>query len=167
MATLMNYVRAVQRGDAPVPPIAKLLHMRFTHVGEGRVTMQMPVDGRYANPIGTLHGGILCDLADAAMGTAFATTCEEGDSYATVELSCHYLRPVWKSMLTATAWIVSRGKTIGLTECEVRDSASRLIAKLSSTFMVLRGDAAQGREVRGVASVRRKDTPKRRVRPRS
>ena len=94
MATLIEYVRALQRGEAPVPPIAKLLHMRFTHVDVGRVTMQMPVDGRYANPIGTLHGGILCDLADAAMGTAFATTCEEGDSYATVELACHFLRPV-------------------------------------------------------------------------
>ena len=164
MATLMNYVRAVQRDKAPLPPIAALLDMRFTQVDEGRVTMQMPVDGRYANPIGTLHGGILCDLADAAMGTAFATTCEEGDSYATVELACHFLRPVWESMLTATAWVVSRGKTIGLIECEVRDSANRLIAKLSSTCMVLRGEAAQGRQIKGAASARRDGAAKRRKR---
>ena len=131
-----------------MPPVAKLLHIRITQVEEGRVTMQMPVDGRYANPIGTLHGGIICDLADAAMGTAFATMCDEGDSYATVELECNYLRPVWESLLTATAWVVSRGKTMGLAECEVRDEASRLIAKLSSTLTVLRGEAAKGREIR-------------------
>jgi len=112
----------------------------------------MPVDGRYANPIGTLHGGIICDLADAAMGTAFATTCDEGDSYVTVELKCNYLRPVWESLLTATAWVVSRGKTMGLAECEVRDEANRLIAKLSSTLTVLRGDAAKGREVKRTSS---------------
>ncbi len=149
MAKLLEYVRAVQRGEAPVPPIAKLLHMRITQVEDGRVTMQMPIDARYANAIGTLHGGVMCDLADAAMGTAFATTCEEGDSYVTVELKCNYLRLVWEGSITATAWIVSRGKTIGLTECEVRDDTNRLIAKLSSTLMALRGEAAKGRELKG------------------
>ena len=152
MPKLIDYIRAVQRGEAPVPPIAKLLQMRITQVEEGRAVMQMPVDGRYANPIGTLHGGIICDLADAAMGTAFATTCDEGDSYVTVELKCNYLRPVWESVLTATAWVVSRGKTMGLAECEVRDDADRLIAKLSSTLTVLRGDAAKGREVKRTSS---------------
>ena len=149
MAKLIEYIRAVQRGESPPPPIAKLLEMRITQVEEGRVTMQMPVDERYANPIGTLHGGVICDLADAAMGTAFATTCEEGDSYTTVTLQCNYLRPVWNAMLTATAWVVSRGKTIGLVECEVHDDARRLIAKLSSTLMVLRAEAAKGREIQG------------------
>ena len=164
MAKLLERVRAIQRGEMPMPPIAKLLNMRIAEAAEGRTVMQMPVDGRYANPIGTVHGGILCDLADAAMGTAFATTCEEEDSYATVELACHFLRPVWESMLTATAWVVSRGKTIGLIECEVRDSANRLIAKLSSTCMVLRGEAAQGRQIKGAASARRDGAAKRRKR---
>lgn len=148
MPKLIERIRAVQRGEAPPPPIAHLLQMRIVEVAEGRVTMQMPVDGRYANPIGTLHGGIICDLADAAMGTAFATTCEEGDSYVTVELKCNFLRPVWTGQLNATGFVVSRGKTVGLAECEVRDEAARLIAKLSSTLMVLRGEAAKGRELK-------------------
>ena len=147
MGTLIKRVWAVQRGEAPAPPIAKLFGMQITEVGEGRVAMQMRVDGRHANPVGTLHGGVLCDLADAAMGTAFATTCEEGESYTTVELKCNFLRPVWEATLTAAAWIVSRGKTVGLAECEVRDDKNRLIAKLSSTLMVLRGEAAKGREI--------------------
>ena len=147
MAKLIHKILSVQRGDIPMPAIGKLLGMRITEVAEGKVTMQMPVDRRYANPIGTLHGGIICDLADAAMGTAFATTCEEGESYATVELKCNYLRPVWETLLTANAWIVYRGRTMGLTECEVRDDKKRLIAKLSSTLTVLHGDAAKGREL--------------------
>lgn len=145
MSTLLERIRAVQRGEAPIPPIATLLQMRITQVEEGRVVFQMPVDRRYANPTGTLHGGIICDLADAAMGTAFATTCEEGDSYTTVELKCNYLRPVWDATLSATAWVVSRGKTMGLAECEVRDDKDRLIAKLSSTLTILRGEAAKDR----------------------
>ena len=147
MAKLIGHIRAIQRGESPAPAIAKLLEMRITEVSEGRAVMQMPVDERYANPVGTLHGGIMCDLADAAMGTAFASTCDEGESYTTVELKCNYLRPVWKTLLTATAWVVSRGKTIGLAECELRDDKNRLIAKLSSTLTVLSGDKAKGREL--------------------
>ncbi len=149
MAKLIERIRAVQRDKIPLPPIAKLLNIQIAEVAEGRTVMQMPVDGRYANPVGTVHGGILCDLADAAMGTAFATTCEDGDSYATIELKCNFLRPVWEATLTATAWVVYRGKTIGLVECEVQDDRKRLIAKLSSTLTVLRGDAAKGRELMG------------------
>ncbi len=147
MAKLLEWVRAAQRGEHPMPEIAKLFKMRITSVEDGKVEMQMPVDGRYANMIGTLHGGVFCELADAAMGTAFATTCEEGDSYATVELKCNYLRPAWETMLTAKAWVVSRGKTVGLTECEVCDAGGKLLAKLSSTLMVLRGEKAKGREL--------------------
>ena len=144
----IEHVRAVQKGQAPGPPIAKFLDMCITESGEGTATMQMPVDGRYANVIGTLHGGVICDLADAAMGTAFVTTCQEGDTYATVELKCNFLRPVWKTLLTAKAWVVSRGKTMGLAECEVRDEQGKLIAKLSSTLTLLSGDAAKGRELK-------------------
>ena len=147
MGGLIDRVRAVQRGEAPAPPISKLLGIRITEVEEGKVEMRMAVDKRHANSAGTLHGGMICDLADAAMGTAFATTCTEEESYTTVELKCNFLRPVWKATLTANAWIVYRGKTTGLTECEVRDDKERLIAKLSSTLMVLRGEAAQGRKV--------------------
>ena len=148
MPKWIEHIRAMGRGELPGPPIAKFLDMRITDVQDGRVTMQMPIDKRYFNQIGTLHGGVMCDLADAAMGTAFATTCEVGESYATVELKCNYLRPVWESMLTAKAWVVSRGKTMGLAECELRDDKDRLIAKLSSTLTLLQGDAAKGRELR-------------------
>ena len=145
--SLIEYVRKIQRGEIPGPTIAQTLQITITQVESGRLSMQMPIDARFANPAGTLHGGVLCDLGDAAMGTAFATTCEEGESYTTVELKCNYLRPVWKTTLTATAWIVYRGKTTGLTECEVKDADGRLVAKLSSTLMVLRGEASKGRGI--------------------
>lgn len=146
MAKFIKHVIAVQRGEAPMPPVGKFLGMRITEVSDGRVSMQMNVDQRFSNPMGTLHGGIICDLADAAMGTSFVTTCEEGESYATIELKCNFLRPVWETVLTANAWVVHRGRTIGLTECEVRDDKDRLVAKLSSTLTVLRGEVAKGRE---------------------
>jgi acyl-coenzyme A thioesterase PaaI-like protein len=40
---------------------------------------------------------------------------------------------------------VQRGRTIGYAECEVSDENGRLIAKSSSTCLVLRGEHAVGR----------------------
>jgi hypothetical protein len=58
---------------------------------------------QHANPMGTLHG-VLCDLSDAAMGMAFATTLAPDESFTTVSLSINFFRPVtffWRSRLTA------------------------------------------------------------------
>ena len=66
----------------------------------------MPVDERQHNPLGTLHGGIYCDLADAAMGFAYASTLGEGESFTTVELKFNFLRAVQKATLTADANVV-------------------------------------------------------------
>jgi uncharacterized protein (TIGR00369 family) len=56
------------------------------HIELGRSIMEMNVDDRHANPMGTLHGGVICDLSDAAKGTAFATTLEDDESFTTLDL---------------------------------------------------------------------------------
>jgi thioesterase superfamily protein len=46
--------------------------------------------------MGTLHVGILCDIADVAMGMAFASTLRPDESSTTVELKINFLRPIWQ-----------------------------------------------------------------------
>jgi uncharacterized protein (TIGR00369 family) len=62
------------------------------------------------NPMGTLHGGVYCDLADAAMGYAYASTLAEGETFTTVELKINFFRPVRKGRLTAEARVVKAGR---------------------------------------------------------
>ena len=64
--------------------------------------MSLEAGPQHANPMGTLHGGILCDLADGAMGMAFFTTCQEGETFTTLELKINFLRPVRMGLLVAT-----------------------------------------------------------------
>ena len=71
--------------------------------------------------MGTLHGGVLCDISDAAMGVAYASTLEEGESFTTLELKINFLKPVWRSRLRAEGSVVERGKTVGLVMCDVFD----------------------------------------------
>jgi uncharacterized protein (TIGR00369 family) len=100
---------------------------------------------QHTNPMGTIHGGILCDIADAAMGIAFASTLEPGESFTTVELKINFIRPVREAMLRAEGRVAHRGRTIGYVECDVVDENGKLIAKSNSTCLVLRGDKAAGR----------------------
>ena len=84
-------------------------------------------------------------IADAAMGVAFASTLDADQSFTTLELKINFLRPVWESMLQAKARVTSRGKTVGLIECDVTDADGRLMARASSTCLVLSGSMAPGR----------------------
>jgi uncharacterized protein (TIGR00369 family) len=88
--------------------------------------------------MGTLHGGIYCDLADAAMGFAYASTLQEAEAFTTIELKINFLRGVRKATLTADARVVKAGSTLGYVECEVKDQTGTLVAKATSTCMKLR-----------------------------
>jgi uncharacterized protein (TIGR00369 family) len=104
----------------------------------------MEVDERHHNPMGTLHGGIYCDLADAAMGYAYAATLGEGESFTTVELKINFLRAVRKTTLTTEATVVKAGSTLGYVECAVKDQSGELVARAASTCMRLRPDRRRG-----------------------
>jgi uncharacterized protein (TIGR00369 family) len=126
-------------------PVARLIGFEAKDIADGRATVILAAGPEHANPMGTLHGGILCDIADAAMGMAFASTLAPEESFTTVELKINFFRPVWKARLTAEGAVVQRDRTSGYVECTVTDEGNRLIAKAASTCMVLRGQDATGR----------------------
>ena len=127
------------------PPVAELIGVEVERVENGESVATMTAEERHSNPMGTIHGGILCDLADAAMGVAFFSTLEPGESFTTLELKINFFKPVWNARLRAEARIVKRGKTVGMTECDVVDEKGSLVARASSTCMTLAGEMAKGR----------------------
>jgi uncharacterized protein (TIGR00369 family) len=133
------------RGDVAPPPVAGLVGFRVVEVELGRAVFEMEAGPQHANPMGTLHGGILCDLADGAMGIAYASTLGEGESFTTLELKINFFKPVWSAKLRAEGRIVKRGRTVGMTECDIVDEKGSLVARASSTCMTLAGEMAKGR----------------------
>ena len=126
-------------------PIARLIGFETKEIAAGRATVTLAAGPQHANPMGTLHGGILCDIADAAMGMAFASTLGPGESFTTVELKINFFRPVWDARLKAEGKVVRRGRNLGYVECEITDERNQLIAKAASTCLALRGEDAKGR----------------------
>jgi uncharacterized protein (TIGR00369 family) len=143
--TLAEISKRIATGDAPAPPIARLIGFHPVSAGGGEAVFEMDADERHWNPMGTLHGGVLCDIADAAMGFAYATTLADGESFTTIELKINYLRPVWKARLRATGRVVKKGRKVGLVECDVTDEKGNLVARASSTCLTLAGEDARGR----------------------
>ena len=145
MSTLADRVQQICRGELSPPPVARLIGFSLTATQPGQAVIEFAATAQHANPMGTLHGGILCDIADAAMGMAYASTLAEGETFTTLELKINFLRPFWTGKLFAEACMVKDGRTIGLVECNVTDAQQRLVARAASTCMTLRGQQAEGR----------------------
>lgn len=143
--TSLDLFRQIVAGEVDGPPVGRLLDMRMTEIDEGRAVFVLDAGPQHTSPLGTVHGGIICDVADAALGCAHASLLDEGETFATIELKINFLKPVWAGRLIAVGTVVKAGRTIGLTECRVTDEGGSLVAFATATCMTLRGEAAVGR----------------------
>lgn len=126
--------------------ISQLLGFRITEIDKGYACLDMNADAViHGNQQGTVHGGLLGELADAAMGTAHSTLIEEGETFTSIDLRVNFFRPVWKSVLKAVARPVQHGKTITHYQCEIIREDGKQVALAAGTFMTLRGPATDGR----------------------
>jgi uncharacterized protein (TIGR00369 family) len=126
--------------------IAKSIPFRLAEIAPGKGVAVIETDlETQANPMGTVHGGVLCTVADAAIGLAHWASLEEGESFTTVDFRINFFRPVWRDTLTATARVVHGGRTVSYYDCAITRADGKLVAQATSTVMTLRGDAASGR----------------------
>ena len=149
---LLKHHLAGNEAEIPIsfpPAISKTIGFSLVEVSqsEAAATMEMNTDPAiHANPMGTVHGGVLCDIADAAIGIAHWSTLKPGESFTSIDLKINFFRPLWKSKIRALARAVSRGNTISYYTCDIiREEDQRLIATVSSTVMTLRGENVKGR----------------------
>jgi len=154
LSNLEFFKKVAETGEAPAdgsrfiypPAIAKTLGFRLIEVGPGTATMELMADTEiHANPMGTIHGGVLCDIADAAIGTAHASRLKEDESFTSIDLQINFFRPVWNGRIRAVARPVNVGRQISRYVCDILRDDDKLVAQVSSTVMTLRGDQASGR----------------------
>ena len=152
---VLDYLRRQLDGTLPAEAtcemqyptaISQLLGFRLAEGDDGYGCLEMNADaGIHGNQQGTVHGGLLSELADAAIGTAHSTLMVEGETFTSIDLRISFLRPVWKSVLKATAQPIQRGKTITHYQCEIVREDGKMVALAAGTIMTLRGTAAAGR----------------------
>jgi uncharacterized protein (TIGR00369 family) len=134
----LETLEAIRDGVLPPPPIARLFTMDVVAVAEGRVEFRCDVDESAYNPIGVVHGGLVCTLLDTVAGCAVHSTLPRGTGYTSIEIKVSYLRSVHAASgpLTAVGTVVKPGRRVAFAEGEVRDAAGRTVATASSSLLV-------------------------------
>ncbi|CAN5149700.1 PaaI family thioesterase [soil metagenome] len=134
----LDYLKELVAGRIPPPPIAGLMSMTLTEAEVGTVTFTCEPDESHYNPIGTVHGGLVCTLLDSVLGCAVQSTLPKGQGYTSLEIKVSYLRPVMANTgtLTAVGVVTKPGSRAAFAEGTVRDSAGKLIATATSTLLV-------------------------------
>ena len=134
----IDYIHAIIAGRIPPPPISQLIQMDLVEAEPGRVVFTCTPDESAYNPIGAVHGGLVCTLLDSVAGCALHTTLPQGKGYTSVEIKVNYLKPVRASSgtLTAVGTVVKAGSRVGFTEGVVTDASGAVVATATSTLLV-------------------------------
>ena len=99
----IDFLEAMRAGELPPPPIASTLGFAIREIEVGQVLFERTPDLSVYNPIGTVHGGLVCTLADTVIGCAVHSTLEKGLTDTSIDLNVSYLRPVTSSSGTLRA----------------------------------------------------------------
>ncbi|GCD89371.1 hypothetical protein NLS1_13770 [Nocardioides sp. LS1] len=112
--------------------------MQIVEAEPGRAVFTCRPDESAYNPIGAVHGGLVCTLLDSVCGCALHTTLPQGRGYTSVEIKVNYLKAVRadSGLLTATGTVTKAGSRVGFTEGVVTDESGAVVATASSTLLV-------------------------------
>jgi acyl-CoA thioesterase len=127
-----NIQDLVKRGEAC--PYYTLLNMKIEEVKDNYARLTMNLENKHLQFLKTVHGGAIASLADSAAAWATVGAASLRAAPVTVEMKINFLAPVQSGRLTAEARIVHKGKTISLSDVEVRDGKERLVAKSLVTY---------------------------------
>jgi uncharacterized protein (TIGR00369 family) len=149
----LELLEAIGDGRLPPAPIAALFGMRGVAIEDGRVVFECAPDHSAYNPIGVVHGGLVCTLADTVAGCAVHSTLEAGVGYTSIDINVSYLRPVTSEsgVLVATGQVTKRGRRVAFATAEIVDGSGRLVATATSNCLIMdhRPGPRTGRHVQG------------------
>ncbi|PZS15947.1 MAG: aromatic compound degradation protein PaaI [Pseudonocardiales bacterium] len=135
----IDHLGRMKRGELPPPPIASHFDMRLVDVSAGEVVFTCVPDESAYNPIGVVHGGLVCTLLDSVLGCAVQSTLPAGVGYTSIELKVNYLRSVHADTgeLRARGWVTKPGRRVAFVEGDVRDATGKIVATASGTCLVM------------------------------
>jgi uncharacterized protein (TIGR00369 family) len=134
----LEFLSAVADKRLPPAPISGLMEFGIDTVRDGEVTFTCLPDESAYNPIGVVHGGLVCTILDSVTACAVHSTLARGIGYTSLDISVSYLRPVTadSGLLTARGWVTRRGRRAAFSEGDVRTPDGKVVATAKSTCLV-------------------------------
>lgn len=134
----IEFMKRIATGELPGAPIAGHFGMELIEVAPGTVTFRCRPDESHYNPIGMVHGGLVCTLLDSALGCATHTTLPAGTGYSSIEIKVNFLRPISadNGPLICTGRVTKPGRRVTFAEGEVLDNQGKVVATASGSLLV-------------------------------
>jgi 1,4-dihydroxy-2-naphthoyl-CoA hydrolase len=118
-------------------------HMRitFSEVGDDYLKATMPLGPHVMQPMGIMHGGASCVLAET-VASAAANYCVDPKTHYCVglDINTNHVKPAQTGILTATARPFHLGKLTQVWSVEIHDDQNRLISVTRLTLIALQHD---------------------------
>jgi len=135
----LAFLEAIRDGRFPPPPIAALLNFTLVSVDVGQVVFECVPDESVYNPIGLVHGGLVCTLADTVAACAVQSTLAAGVGYTSIDLNVSYLRPLTTEtgVLRGTGRVTKPGRRVGFADAQICDASGRLVATASTSCLII------------------------------
>jgi uncharacterized protein (TIGR00369 family) len=133
----LEYLQGMIDGRFPPPPVAVSVASRLVAVSDGEAVFRCAPDESWLNPLGLVHGGLLCTLMDSAMGVAVQTKVPVGVGYASIELKVSFLRPLpWdgSSEIEVRGSVLRVGRRVAFAEARALDHEGRLVGHSTSSL---------------------------------
>ena len=134
----IDYMRAIIAGEAPAPPLARLLGFELEAIEEGQAIFGMTPDESHYNPFGIVHGGVAAALFDSALGCAVQSLLSSAKAAPTMQLQINYIRPITISTgrVRCSGQVVHLGKRSATAEGRLVDMHGKLYAHATGTFVI-------------------------------
>lgn len=135
----LEVLEAQLAGDLPPPPLHFLTGLRLLEAGAGRAVFALPCHEWLCSPLGTVEGGTIAMVADAALASAVQTTAPAGSALVAIDLKVNFLRPVQPDgrEIVAHGRIRHAGRTMGVAEAKVVNADGKPVALATGSAMVV------------------------------
>jgi uncharacterized protein (TIGR00369 family) len=142
----IDFLRELQAGRMPRPPINHAIDFSLDEVEPGRAVFSLTPGEEHYNPIGSVHGGIFATLLDSAAGCAVQTTLPRGMAYTSLDLTVKFLRriTVETGTVRAVGTVVDKSRQTALAQAQLIDAKDRLLAHATSSCLLFPVPPSQG-----------------------
>lgn len=118
--------------------MADFLGIEFIEIGDDYLVAKMPVDQRTKQPVGIMHGGASCVLAETIGSTAANYCVDFIKQYCVgLDINTNHIRSIREGMVIGTAKPFHIGKSTHVWGIEIKNEKEQLISVTRLTMAVL------------------------------
>ena len=138
-----EFLQAIIDGHVPPPAFAALIGAELVCVDDGVAEFRFTPHESTLNPLGIVHGGMLCTLLDSAAGCAVQTQLPAGVGMSSIEIKVSFLSAVTAGgePLEVEGRSLRVGRQVAFAEAHARTEGGKLVGHATTSIALLRPPA--------------------------